>query len=131
DGKIVAAGYTNTFSDFALARYNADGLTFDICIQDDSNGRVLKFNSITGEYQFFDPSKGISLTGAGKVTNDSGGCKINLQDTGPIPKRPDRSVSVQVNRCTHKASASILILSTGATFSITDSNTTDNTCACR
>lgn len=129
DNKVVAAGISN--GDFALARYNADRTNFDLCLQDDSNGNLLQFNSTTGDYLFTDCRKGITLRGTGAVTNDPYGCKVNLQDTGPIPKRPDRSVLVQVNRCTHAARASIQIFSSGSSFSITDSDITNNTCACR
>jgi len=104
---------------------------FDLCLQDDSNGSLLQFNSTTGEYLFTDCRKGISLTGTGTVTNDPNGCKITLQDNGPTPKRPDRRLVAQVNRCTHSGRVSILIFSTGASFSITDSDITNNICACR
>ena len=88
DGRIVAAGVASNLSpdhnrDFGIARYE----------------------------QFTNCGKGIILIGIGRITNL--GCKITLQDAGPIPKRPDRSVAVQVNRCTHTASASILIFSKG------------------
>jgi uncharacterized delta-60 repeat protein len=134
DGKIIAAGRAldfNTFGfKFALSRYMGDP-SFDLCLQDDSNGNLLQFNSTTGDYLFTDCRKGITLRGTGAVTNDPYGCKITLQDAGPNTKRPDRSVLVQVNRCTHAARASIQIFSTGSSFSITDSDITNNTCACR
>lgn len=104
-------------------------MIFDICLQDDSNGNLLQFNSTTGEYQFTDCRKGVTLSGTGKVTNDT--CKITLQDMGPTPKRPDRSVLVQANRCTLAARASVQIFATGSSFSITDSDIRNNTCACR
>jgi uncharacterized delta-60 repeat protein len=129
DGKIVALGYSNDGSGalFALARY--EGWGFDVCLQDESNGNLLQFNSTNGDYEFSGCRKAITLSGKGTVTTDS--CKITLQDMGPTPKRPDRSVLVQVNRCTHAARATILIFSTESSFSITDSDITNNTCACR
>jgi hypothetical protein len=108
-----------------------EATAFDLCLQDDSNGNLLQLNSTTGDYLFTDCRKGITLSGTGKVTNDPYGCKITLQDVGPIPKRPDRNVLVQANRCTHAARASILIFSTGSSFSITDSDIRNNMCACR
>ena len=131
DGKIVALGYSGdiTGSRFALARY--EGWGFDFCLQDDSSGNLLQFNSANGDYQFTECRKGTKVSGTGKITNDPNGCKVTLQDAGPIPKRPDRSVLVQLNRCTHAAIASIKILSTGSSFSITDGDITNNTCACR
>jgi len=127
DGKIIALG--SCFGDLALARYDVNG--FDICVEDDGTGNILQFNSTNGDYQFSNCRKAITLGGTGKLTNEPNGCKINLQDNGPIPKRPDRSVLVQVNRCAHTASASIQIFSTGSSFTITDRDITNNTCACR
>lgn len=135
DGKIVAAGSASkalgegsAIIELALARYN--WATFDVCIQDESNGNLLEFNSNTGEYLLENCGKDITLTGVGKVTNDPYGCKVILQDTGPVSKRPDRNVNVLVNRCTRAATASIQILSTGLSFSIADSDITNNTCRC-
>jgi hypothetical protein len=108
-----------------------EATAFDLCLQDDSNGNLLQINSTTGDYLFTNCRNGITLSGTGKVTNDLYGCKITLQDMGRTPKRPDRSVLVQANRCTQAARASIRIFSTGSSFSITDSDITNNICACR
>lgn len=131
DGKIVALGYSSgiTGSKFALARY--EGWGFDFCLRDDASGNQLQFNSANGDYQFTECRKGTRVSGTGKITNDPYGCKLTLQDAGPISKQPDRSVFVQVNRCTHAAIASIKIFSTGSSFSISDNDITNNTCACR
>lgn len=101
---------------------------FDICVQDDTNGDILRFNSTTGDYQFFNCRKGITLTGRGVVTKAF--CKIELRDSGPDPKRPDRSVTVQANPCTGVANASVVIFSSGQTVRINDSNIANNTCTC-
>jgi uncharacterized repeat protein (TIGR01451 family) len=101
---------------------------FDICIQDDANGDILRFNSTTGNYQFFNCRKGITLTGRGVVSRAF--CKIELRDSGPDPKRPDRSVTVQANPCTGVGIASVFIFSTGQTVTINDSNIANNTCTC-
>jgi uncharacterized delta-60 repeat protein len=129
DGKIVAAGLTqnslDVFSlDFALARYNGDGPSFDVCLQDDRNGNLLLFNSQTGDYQFSDCRKGFTLTGRGAVRIRF--CKIELRDS-----RPDRNLSALANTCVMNGSASLQVFSPGRTFTISDSNTANNTCACR
>jgi 6-phosphogluconolactonase len=103
-------------------------VNFDLCIQDDTNGNMLKLNSNTGAYIFTNCSKGITLTGNGIVT--AGSCKVKLSDSGPDPKRPDRSVTVLVNRCMSVANASVTISSTGKNFMIGDSDIRNNICAC-
>ena len=51
DSRIGGTTFDSDFKgDFALARY--DVKTFNICLQDDSNGNMLRFNSQTGDYQF-------------------------------------------------------------------------------
>ena len=129
DGKIVAAGSVCVNSDFAVARYNGDNTAFDFCIRDDNNGNILLLNSNTGAYQFINCGKGVGLAGTGQVTRN--GCKIELQASGPDPKRPDRSVTASVNTCTQQGSASIKFLASGMTFGIQDSDIRNNTCACR
>ncbi|MFP5265581.1 MAG: hypothetical protein ACLGJB_27155 [Blastocatellia bacterium] len=127
DGRIVAAGYASlcSASDFALARYI--GITapdFDICLQDDRNGNLLRFNSTTGDYQFFNCRKGLSLTGSGSVIIRF--CKVELQDV-----EHDRNISVLANTCAHAGTASIQDFSRNQTFTITDRDITNNTCVCR
>ena len=46
--------------DFALARY--DGAGFNICLQGDSNGNLLQFNSTTGDYKFLNELVGKLIT---------------------------------------------------------------------
>jgi uncharacterized delta-60 repeat protein len=132
DGKIVLAGFalnSETTFDFALARYDGDsGANFDLCLQDDSTGNLLRFSSTTGDYQFVDCKKGVTLVGRGTVAINF--CKISLQDSGPDPKRPDRSVSALFNSCSHIGNATIRLLPARTMFNISDSNTTNNACAC-
>lgn len=126
DGKILAAGVANGFDlfafDFALARYDGGG--FDICLQDDSNGNLLQFNSTTGDYRFSNCRKGLTLTGRGRVSIRF--CKVELQVTGT-----DRSISALANTCAHSGTASIRDSSRNQTFTITDRDITNNTCSCR
>jgi 6-phosphogluconolactonase (cycloisomerase 2 family) len=104
--------------------------SFDFCIQDDANGNLIRLNSTTGDYSFMNCRKGITLAGVGKVVKrvSNGFCKVELSDTGPDPKRPDRSVSVAVNPCTGFANAQVTTAKT--TFTIGDSNIYNNVCPC-
>jgi hypothetical protein len=105
---------------------------FDICIQDDVTGALLRFNSDSGAYEFRDCRKGIVLTGVGVVTKSVNNdfCKISLFHSGPDPKRSDRNVQALVNTCTRRGDAAISIFSSGQNTSIGDSNITNNTCVC-
>ena len=126
DGKIVVAGTASGSmnSDFALARYDGGGVTFDICLQDDSNGNLLQFNSMTGDYEFSNCRKSFTLTGRGTVNIRF--CKVELKDV-----ERDRNISVLVNTCTHAGTASVRDFSRNQTFTITDRDITNNTCSCR
>jgi hypothetical protein len=102
---------------------------FDYCVQDNNNpSRFILVNTTTGAYEFHDCSKGIVLSGTGVITTAF--CKIALTDKGPNPKRPDRSVSVDINPCTLHAVASVKVSPTATTVNLTDSNITNNTCEC-
>jgi len=122
DGKIIAAGIG--FGDFALARYIGDPVSvFDVCLQDDSSGDTLKINSTTSEYQFT-KCGGLVLGGMGTLVKR--GSIVTLQQYGP-----DRRVLARIDNAVNKGFASIQVFSQGTTFTITDRNTTNNTCACR
>ncbi|MEN3334736.1 MAG: uncharacterized protein V7641_4101 [Blastocatellia bacterium] len=101
---------------------------FDLCLQDEANGSILRFNSITGAYQFINCKKGIALAGTGQVKR--AGCKTDFLATGPDPKRPDRNITASVNTCTQQGSATIKLLASGLTFTIQDADLRNNTCAC-
>jgi uncharacterized delta-60 repeat protein len=126
DGKIIQAGSASASgpeNDFALVRYDGDAGTFDHCIQDDSNSSIFQFNSTTGEYQFTICSS-LVIGGTGSVTQKGG--IITLQHNAP-----GRRVLARVITSVNKATATIQLLSQGTTFTITDRNTANNTCACR
>ena len=95
---------------------------FDICIQDDSTGSIFKFNSTTGDYQFSNCS-GFTLSGTGTLIKR--GSIITLQHYAS-----DRRVLARIDTSVNKATASIQLFSPSATFTITDRNTANNTCAC-
>lgn len=55
---------------------------FDLCVQDDTSGSRIQFNSATGEY-VMNNCGSLTLSGTGTITKK--GCMLTLQDT-----RPDR-----------------------------------------
>jgi uncharacterized delta-60 repeat protein len=127
DGRVVAAGEAVvdfSSSKFALARYDGFGSNFDICLRDDVNENLFQFNSTNGNYLFSNCRKGFTLSGRGIVKTRS--CKIELQAS-----EPDRNISVVANSCAHTGSATIRVFSSGTAYSISDSDITNNTCACR
>lgn len=124
DGRIIAAGLvgSDTQFDFGLARYLGQTFNFDLCLQDDSNGNLLQLNSTTGEYLFTNCA-GLTLVGQGSVVIR--GSIITLQQNGP-----DRRVLARIDGSANKGTATIQVFSQGITFTIMDSNTRNNTCAC-
>jgi 6-phosphogluconolactonase len=99
------------------------GPVFDMCVQDDSSGNILNFNSTTGEYQLI--ICGGTITGGNGLLSRKG-CLITLQHNAP-----DRRVLARIETCQHKATASVQLLSSGTTISIVDMNTLNNSCVCR
>lgn len=95
---------------------------FDICIQDDSSGSLLKFNSTTGDYQFTNCA-GLIIGGTGTLVTKGG--IITLQHNGP-----DRRVLARIDKEVRSATASVQLFSQGTTFTITDRNTGNNSCSC-
>lgn len=126
-GKIVVGGYAfksiiDSDIDFALARYNGDGPIFDTCLEDDSSGNTLQFNSTTGDYLLKNCS-GPILEGNGVVTIK--GSIVTLRHNAP-----DRRVIVTVDNAAHKGSASLQVFSPRAKFTITDRNILNSSCSC-
>ncbi len=99
---------------------------FDYVIVDDTNGKLLRFDSVTGDYDFFDCRKNKSLSGRGTVTINS--CKTELRDTGPDAQHPDRNLLAQANPCTRKGSATLVYQS--LTHTLNDSDLSHNLVRC-
>lgn len=97
--------------------------TFDICLQDESNGSLLQINYTTGEYQFTNCS-GVTITGTGTLTKK--GSLITLQHNAI-----DRRVLARIDGSSNRATASIQLLSQAGVFTITDKDTANNACFCR
>lgn len=95
---------------------------FDVCVQDDAGNGILRFNSTTGDYQFQRCGDGgFTISGTGAVPDFSP--YIQLKDV-----RSDRIVKAQVNTTTHSATGSVVYQ--GLAYTLNDSNTLDDTCAC-
>jgi hypothetical protein len=113
----------------AATRFAIDNLTyraFDIVLQDDADpNEIFQFNSITGDYQFFNCETGTTLDGRGGIVRF--GCTIAIGDGGGNKGGP-LQVSALVNTCTNQGTATVRILATGQTFDISDNDITDNTC---
>jgi hypothetical protein len=107
---------------------NLDGIpdNFQICIQQGSV--IFTLNTTTGQYLFFDCSKGISLSGTGVVSQNF--CKLTLTDKGPVPKVPDRNVLVEINTCTNVGQGAITIIPLNKSYNILDNNTNSGNCGC-
>ncbi|HXI93689.1 MAG TPA: hypothetical protein VNO24_27200 [Blastocatellia bacterium] len=103
--------------------FTQGGGCFDVCIQDDSDGNLLRFSSTTGDYQFTKCGTGLVLAGTGSLIKRGG--VFTLQQYAA-----DRRVLARVDTTVNRGTASVQIFSQGTTFTITDRNTTNNTCGC-
>jgi hypothetical protein len=92
------------------------------CLQDDSSGSILLISTATGGFQFSNCS-GVLFAGTGTVRVR--GCVISLDASLPAGR-----ATARVDTCVRKGSAGIQILSQGRTFTITDRDTTNNSCVC-
>ena len=96
--------------------------SFDICLQDESNGNSLQINSSNGSYEFTNCG-GLVLGGIGSIITK--GCYVLLQVNGP-----DRRILVSIDTCGKTGTASIQVFSLRTTFTILDRNTANSTCSC-
>ncbi|HQR34489.1 MAG TPA: choice-of-anchor D domain-containing protein [Blastocatellia bacterium] len=97
---------------------------FDVCMQDDVNGDILRFNSFTGDYQFIrcGPS-GFTVMGKAKVTRTI--CLVTLEDA-KLTATLDRCIIAPQNRGSVRFKPNPI----APVFMINDSNITNNTCVC-
>jgi len=129
DGRVVVAGGSSNdraslTDDFELARYKSDGTSFNTCLQDDSAGTFLQFNSTTGDYQFNSCGGGTILTGRGTVQIRASVITLEHFST-------DRRVLARIDNSINRGAATVQILSPNTTFTITDRDTRNDTCDCR
>ena len=97
--------------------------TFDLCLEDDSDGSVFQINSTTGEYQF-NRCSGVVLSGVGVIIRKGGITTMQHYAS-------DRRVVARVDTAINRGTASIQMFSPLGLFTITDRNITNNTCSCR
>jgi hypothetical protein len=92
--------------------------TYNLLLQDDSSGDMLRWNTSTGDYVFSRCSNGFSLSGTGTATAHG--------STYSLTHNPgDRRITATLDDGAHKGSASVQYpLST--TYTITDRNTTND-----
>ena len=97
--------------------------TFDGRLQDNSAGcnAVVLFNSFTGAYQFC--CGGIVYTGTAKVTKKAN--VVTLEENSP-----GRRVLIKVDNSAHAGTASLQSPPGTTKCTISDSNTTNDTCSC-
>jgi len=92
--------FSERLDDFAIARYegfpgDAQVPSFDICLQDETTGDVLRVNSQTHDYQFVRcGTQGFMLTGRAKLKLKKQGCAIKLTNS-----LNDRDVIASINVC--------------------------------
>ena len=112
---LLALGAVGLFFCVTLSSQaqSTTGTIFDIVLQDDSSGDILRFSSTTGVYQF-STSRASTVTMSGTGTTISHGCTISLQDFG-WGHRVLASVDTHANR----GFASMKMLSLGVTTTIT------------
>ena len=137
DGSIVVAGSALFFNqvvgqDFAVARYEGFpgggqvGPTYNLCLQDEATGELFKLNSQTGDYQFTRcGAQPITLAGRAKLKLKKSGCLIKLSHVSS-----GGEVTASINTCRKSGAASVRIAATGQTFAISDSDISNNSCAC-
>lgn len=95
---------------------------FSFCLQDDSSpSKVVLVDQVTGAYQFCCGTT--TVTGTGSVTKKGNVVTI-------IHNLSDRRVQIKVDQAQKKGTATLQTPPGQNTCSISDTNTTNNTCAC-
>src|SRR5262249_48866847 len=98
---------------------------FDVCLQDDRGGDILRFNSSSGDYQFLRcGADGFTLIGRGALRGD--GCVLRLTDS---------RVNVEFNHCPiaplDRGHATVRVTPLGPVFIINDRDASNSNCVCR
>lgn len=91
--------------------------SYDLLLQDDSSGDMLRWNSTTGEYRYSRCTDGFTLTGTGTVTTHG--------STYTLTHNPfDRRVQATLDNSTHSGTASIQYPLGSSTYTIADKSST-------
>jgi hypothetical protein len=124
DGNIrIFDGDNNGLAIVDMGAFEFGSSPFDLCIQDESSKDILLFNTTTGAYQLTRCRDGFTIGGTGTLSKR--GCTISFQDS-----RSDRRIMANIDTCSNRATASVQIFAQGSSFTLTDRNTTNNTCSC-
>jgi hypothetical protein len=126
--QLLATGFFSIHNPYTLSSDCTVGPTFNLCLQDESSGNILRVNSDTGEYSFTDCRTGFTLNG--KASMKVNACMIHLQDKKSGQGKADRKINVIVHTCSNKANGVIHSFTANRTFIINDSNTLNNMCSC-
>jgi len=95
--------------------------TYDLCLQDDSNGSRLSLNTTTGDY-IFTCGNCVKKTGTGTLTVK--GCYVTLQHNPS-----DRRVLAKVDKCARTGTASLQSPPGATQCTITDKNLRAESCS--
>jgi hypothetical protein len=101
------------------------GQPFNFCVQDDTTGDYIQFNTVTGVYVTKQCSTGFTAQGVGTVTTN--GSTITLTQNGP---NNFNSVTVDTSTHTGKAAIRVVMGLKIVAYNIGDSNYLNNTCVC-
>lgn len=94
----------------------------NLCLQDETiPGNSVLFNPVTGQYTFC--CNGMTFTGIGTLTVR--GCVVTIEHNGP-----DRRVLIKFDGSVRKGTASLLSPPGTIKCTITDQNTSNNSCSC-
>jgi hypothetical protein len=92
---------------------------FDAAVENSRNlSQFILVSTLTGKYEYHDCSKHITFSGTGKVS--SAFCKLFIDDSGPIPKRPDRLIHVELNTCSFVGNATLRFPNSTVMLSFSD-----------
>jgi hypothetical protein len=101
---------------------------YNVCLQDEATGDVLRLMYQTGEYLYCRKMDGFTLAGTGTVQYNNA-CYFQMQHQGQT-STPPRILNVQVQKCANYGSAMVQVLNLGFTRYLMDGNLTNNTCIC-
>jgi hypothetical protein len=122
----VVCAATDPSNNTASCAFAVTVCKYDICIQDDATGKRLRFNSVTGEWEFFSSVKSGQAPATGRGAASVSSCKIILSNVSS--KSGAGSAIATANTCTFAATATVTV--NGVTHTLSDRDTRNNNCAC-
>jgi hypothetical protein len=109
-------GAINVRADFPVSPFNE-------CLKDDAGSNLVRFNAATGAYEFTNCA-GFVMTGTGTVAIK--GSVITIQHANST-----RRLVLRLDRNTRRGTASLQTFEPAKEYIISDSNYTNNVCACQ